>query len=171
MAVGANSYGSAAGVAVLVPRYANGTGTFATGDRPALASVEALIDQVSGLLNSILAQNGFTIPVSNTLAPSVVLALTIFVNEEVAAIAEGINGSGRFGPTTKQPNKSRFRIILDDIQDFILMNADGFERLGAVRSQSAVGTIGFRDHDQAGDVIVPLFERKAFGNVVQEWDS
>ena len=169
--VGANSYGSPSGVAALTPRYANGVGTFLTTDRPSLQGVINLIDQVSGLLNSILSQSGFLVPVSSVLAPDVILALTIFVQEEVASIVEGINGSGRFGPTSKTPNQSRFNLIMIDIQDFIIANADGFERLGAQRTKSAVGTIGFRDHDQAGDEIVPLFERKAFGNVVQEWDS
>lgn len=169
--VGANSYGTPNGVAALTPRYANGVGTFLTTDRPSLQTVINLLDQVSGLLNSMLSQSGFLIPVSNVLAPDVVLALTIFVQEEVAAIVEGINGSGRFGPTNKAPNQSRFNIIMTDIQDFIIANSDGFERLGAQRTKSAIGTIGFRDHDQAGEDIVPLFERKAFGNTVQEWDS
>ena len=65
MSIGANSYGSAAGVAALVPRYANGSGTFATTDRPTLAQVETFIDSVSGILNSILAEAGFQIPVTD----------------------------------------------------------------------------------------------------------
>jgi len=166
--VGTNSYGTPNGVAALTPRYANGSGTFLTTDRPSLQTVINLLDQVSGLLNSMLAQSGFQIPIVQA---DVVLALTIFVQEEVASIAEGINGSGRFGPTAKAPNKSRFNLIMEDLQDFIVANADGFETLGAVRSHSAIGMIGYRGYDQAGDEIVPLFERKAFGNDVQEWDS
>lgn len=163
-----NSYGTPAGVSQLVPRYANGIGTFMSTDRPSLQGVVSLIDQVSGLLNSILSQNGFVIPVVQA---DVVLALTIFVQEEVASIVEGINGSGRFGPTTKSPNQSRFKIIMNDVQDFIIANADGFERLGATRTGSAVGAIGFRDTDQSGDTIVPMFEREAYGFAIQEWDS
>jgi hypothetical protein len=166
--VAVNSYGTPPGVAALTPRYANGVGTFLTTDRPSLQTVINLLDQVSGLLNSMLAQSGFQTPIVQA---DVVLALTIFVQEEVASIAEGINGSGRFGPTTKAPKQSRFNLIMEDLQIFITNNADGFETLGAIRSHSAIGTIGFRDHDQAGDEIVPLFERKAFGNTVQEWDS
>lgn len=166
--VGANSYGTPSGVGALIPRYANGVGTFLTTDRPTLGQVVAFIDQVSSLINGILSQNGFVVPVTQA---DVVLSLSMFVQEEVAAIAEGINGSGRFGPTAKQPNRSRFKIVMDDVETFILTNSEGFARLGAARSQNATSGIGYRDTDEAGDSIVPLFERKAFGNIVQEWDE
>lgn len=163
-----NSYGTPDGVAALTPRYANGGGTFCATDRPTLQQVVDFLDQVSSLVNGILAQNGFVVPVTQ---PDVLLSLKMFVQEEVAAIAEGINGSGRFGPTTKAPNRSRFNVIMTDVEDFVLSHADGWEQLGAARSGSAFGEIGFRGTDQSGDRIVPLFERKAHGNIVQEWDN
>jgi hypothetical protein len=166
--VATNSYGTPSEVAALVPRYANGVGTFLTTDRPALGQVIVLINQVSSLINGILSQQGFVIPVTQA---DVKLSLDMFVEEEVAAIAEGINGSGRFGPTTKQPGKSRFTLIMDDIDSFVLSHADGWEAMGATRSRSAIGEIGYRDVDQGGDAIVPIFERKAFENAFEEWDT
>ena len=142
-------------MAALVPRYATTGGVFDTTTRPTLATVETQINQVSGLCNSMLAQAGFKTPITQADAK---LALDIFVNEEVAAIVEGINGSGRFGPTTKDPGKSRFAIILDDLQSFIQSNAVGFENLGAERSKDTV-SIGYSDTEYE-----PLFTRDQYGN-------
>jgi hypothetical protein len=117
MAIDANSYGSTDGVAALTPRYANASGVFDATTRPILTTVEGLIDQLSGILNTMLAEQGFTIPISQTTCK---LALDMFVNEEAAAVVEGINGSGRFGPTVKVPNKGRFMLIMDDVQALLL---------------------------------------------------
>lgn len=152
--IGVNSYGSTSDVAALTPRYANVSGVFDTTTRPTLATVETLINQVSGLANSILAQAGFKVPLIQADAK---LTLDIFVNEEVAAICEGINGSGRFGPTTKAPGKSRFSIITDDLQMFITVSAGGFENLGAERSSDSL-SIGYIDNGP-----VSLFTRDQFG--------
>jgi hypothetical protein len=170
MAVGANSYGSAAGVGALVPRYAGTTGAFDGTTRPTATQVEALIDQISSLINMILSKEGFTIPISQA---DTKLALTIFSQEEVAAICEGINGSGRFGPTTKSPGRSRFSLITDDIQDFIETNSIGFEALGAARPVSTAGSIGFRDTDEGGHPTFPIFQRDAFGrdSFFKDWDT
>lgn len=150
MTIGANSYGSTSGVAVLVPRYANASAAFDGTTRPVLTTVESQIDQISGLANSILAQAGFITPVSQSDAK---LALDIFVNEEVAAIVEGINGSGRFGPTTKEPGRSRFAIIVDDLKTFIEANKQGFVNLGVLLSvtendsvSAGVISLDFVDH-------------------------
>jgi hypothetical protein len=166
MTVGANSYGSAAGVASYVPRYGNVSATFDANTRPKLTQVESFIDQISSLVNAILASNGFTIPIDQA---DVVSAITIFVEQEVAAIAEGINGSGRFGPTTKTPAKSRFQIIMEDISAFILEHADGFENLGAERDQPTGMEILTRGVDAAGNETFPIFQRGAFGNVFENW--
>lgn len=155
MGIAANSYGSTADVAALTPRYADRTTSlFTTATRPTLATVEKQIDQISGLANSILAQAGFKIPVTQA---DCKLALDIFINEEVAAICEGINGSGRFGPTTKEPGRSRFTLIMEDLEAFVRSNATGFENMGAERSSESL-TIGYNDSGAAN-----LFTRDQFG--------
>ena len=168
MTVGANSYGSAAGVASYVPRYANNSATFDTNTRPKLADVEAFINQISSLVNALLASNGFKIPITQSDVKS---AITVFIEQEVAAIAEGINGSGRFGPTTKTPNQSRFKIIMDDIEAFITQHADGFENLGAVRDKPSGIEILTRGFDAAGKETFPIFQRNAFGNRFENWNK
>jgi len=156
-------YGTSAGVAALTPRYANGTGDFNTTDRPTKAQVEALLTQVSNLLDSILAEVGFTTPVTDT---EVVSILTFFAQDEVAAIAEGINGSGRFGPTTKGPQKSRYARIMEDITAFVYEQAEGFERLGAERTGQI--NILYRNTDESGLTPTPLFGRTDFGEAYKD---
>lgn len=168
MPIGANSYGSVLGAAGLVPRYTV-AGTFDATTRPTLTQVESHIDSVSGIVNSMLAQMGFTIPIT---VDTVKDALDLFVNEEVGAIAEGINGAGRFGPrATDGVTPNRFKLILEDVRLFIEGNAAGFERLGAVRQYSYTAGLAFRDVDEAGDATSPIFQRKAFGNTFDDWDQ
>ena len=152
MTIGAHSYGSTSGVAVLVPRYANASFVFDANTRPTISTVESLIDQVSALANSILASALFQTPVTQA---DVKLALDIFVNEEVAAIVEGINGSGRFGPTAKEPGQSRFGIIMDDLKSFIQANKQGWVNIGAtvntIETESlstGVISMDFVDHNE-----------------------
>lgn len=170
MAILANSYGDTGEIAALVPRYGNGSGIFDATTRPTLLQVESLTDQVSAVMNSILAGAGFSIPVSDADAK---LMLDLFVNQEVAALAEGINGSGRFGPTGggKQGTGSRFALILTDVQAFVKANATGLERLGATRTYDPIAGISFRSVDEGGSDTAPIFQRSAFGNVFEDWDS
>lgn len=160
MAIGANSYGDTTSVAHLTPMHTdNSTKLFTTSTRPTLARVESLIDQVSGMVNMFLAENGFTIPVTQADA---VLSLSLFVNEEVAGLVEGINGSGRFGPTSKQPG-GRFGILYSDIENYIKSVANGFAALGVPRPRRVTSGLGYRATDEAGNDTFPLFTRTDYG--------
>lgn len=169
MAIGANSYGSVAGVAALTPRF-SGT-DFAATTRPTLAQVESWINQVSGMLNSVLSEAGFDIPVSQADAK---LMLDAFTNEEVAAMVEGVNGAGRFGPAAagkSSRRKGHFAMILEDARAFIEVHALGIERLGATRTYSQTAGLGFRDTDASGDETHPLFQREDFGEIYGSDDA
>ena len=168
MAIGANSYGTTVGVVALVPNYGS-SGDFTTGTSPTLAQVEGWIDSVSGILNYILAEAGFTIPVDDD---DVKDALDFFVNQEVSYICEGVNGSGRFGPTSKAVGKQgRFALMLEDVKAFVEGNKAGFERLGAERAYDTTSSIAFRDTDESGEAVTPMFQRKSFGDSFKDWDS
>jgi hypothetical protein len=171
MALGANSYGDTTEIAALVPRHTDpGAELFTATTHPTLTQVETWTDQISAIVNSILAQNGFsTLPVTQADAK---LMLDYFVNEEVAAICEGVNGSGRFGPTAKRGgSKGRFAVIIEDVQNFIEANAVGIERLGVPRPSDPFAGIAYRDTDEGGDDTAPIFQRGAFGNVFKDWDT
>jgi len=168
VAVAANSYGTAAGVAALTPRWAAGD-DFVSATRPTLAQVEAWIDQVSSVVNSFLAESGFSIPVTDT---DVINSVIPFIEQEVASIVEGVNGAGRFGPTAKPSGKrGRWALIMDDAETFVKANAAGFERLGATRAQDFTDSVAVRSTDEVGDTINPIFQRKQYGNAFQNWDQ
>ncbi len=167
MALGSNSYGDTDEIAALIPRRAS-SGSFDETTRPTLAQLESIVNQVSAVVNAVLSQAGFSIPISQADAK---LILDLFVNQEAAAIVEGINGSGRFGPTAKKSVGGRFAIITSDIKDFILEQAVGLERLGATRTYDPIAGIGYRSTDVSGDSISPIFQREAFGNAFDDWDS
>jgi hypothetical protein len=168
MTIGAHSYGTAAGVGALTPIYTNGSGTFDTTTQPTLTQLEGMIDQVSAMMNAVLAASGFAIPVTQA---DIKLMLDMFVNQEAASIVEGINGSGRFGPSDKSGGKSRFELISADVNSFIQTMAAGFERMGATRTYSALEGIAYRDSDDNGNQINPIFQRGAFGNVFEDWSG
>jgi hypothetical protein len=132
--------------------------------------VEHFINSVSGMVNSLLATSGFTVPVTQA---DVALALAQFVEDEVAAMVEGVNGSGRFGPNPKfGGTKSRYALVTEDVQKFITSNAAGFEMLGAVRPGKLGAGIAFKGQDDAGNSVQPLFDRASFSGqdtFLREW--
>lgn len=115
------SYGTSSGVAALVPRYVNGAGAFDASTRPTLNQVNEWLEQVSAVLDAAMTAEHMTTPVTGDLST----ALEFFVNQEVAAIAEGVNGSGRFGPSQSEPGATRFQLILTDVRQFVSTYAKG----------------------------------------------
>lgn len=168
MTVGSHSYGNASMVAGLAPRYAD-NGAFTSSTRPTLVQVEIWIDQTSGTVNVLLAEAGFTIPITVTDGVNMLAGL---VCAAVADRAEYANKSGRFWTETAVDRGISIEKALRlEISDWINAHAKGLENLGASRASETGGQISFRDGDQAGDPVVPLFERKAFGDHTTEWDG
>jgi hypothetical protein len=164
------SYGSRAGVGALAPRWAGTDNDFANTTRPTPENVEEWLAQVSSILDIALNQAGFDTPIEDN---SVTPALDAFINAEVAAMVEGVNGSGRFGPTAKKGAKarSRFDIITDDAADFVMKFAVGIERMGVDKSYDLTAGMGYRDTDKSGQETHPLFQRKAFGETYRDDDA
>ncbi len=132
MAIGANSYGTVVAVASLVKKYTN-AGTFdeTAASHPLLSQVEGFIDRVSGIVNALLAHEGFTIPVVQAASA---LALDEFVNQIAAALCEEANSAGRFF-SEKAAETGTFTMIMQEAEAFIMQHAQGFEDLGAARSR------------------------------------
>jgi len=170
MAIGANSYGTTAGVAALTSRYADATTKlYTTATRPTLAQVESWIDQTSATLNVGLAKEGFAIPVTNTDAKA---ALAAIVEAAVVDLCHAANSAGRF--FTQQAldrGISPLVTIRREMMDWVSTQADGLELLGAERTRPATAGILYRDSDESGDEIFPIFQRKGFHNQFTDWDS
>ena len=126
-------YGTTDDVAALAPRYADGTGVFTVSTRPTLAQVTTFLNQVSSMLNSVLAEEGFTVPITDA---GVTPMLDAFANQEVAELVEGVNGSGRFGPKSEGGETSRFSVLNADVRGFIKGNRVGIERMGAAKADT-----------------------------------
>jgi len=169
MTTGANSYGSAADVAALTSLYTI-SGAYTTATIPTLANVEAWIDQVSAIMNSALAAQGFVIPVTQADA---VLAIKSFVIEAVTDLSHAANSAGRYyTDTALQRGDSPMSGVRRGILSWVEMFASGLGELGAARSgETSMGDIGFRDTDNRGNATAPIFQRDAFGNTFQDWDS
>lgn len=168
MAIGANSYGSVAEVAALVPAYLS-SGEFTASTRPTLAQVERFIDRVSGIVNVLLAEAGFEIPVSQADAK---LALDEFVVAQVVELCHASNGAGPYAPGSDEMRAgSPFRMITKEAAEFIEKHADGLEALGASREKHLSYGLACRTEDDAGDEIHPMFQRKMMGHEVIDWDE
>lgn len=168
MAVGTNSYGTAAGVAAYVGVYTV-AGVFSTATKPTLANVESWIDQVSALLNTALAKRGFTIPMTQTTA---VLSAASLVEQLVSDLAQAANSSGRFfSERFLERGVSNWAVIRNDISNWVEEYASGLEELGVSRGSPSATEIGFRSTDEGGNETTPIFQRKQHGNVFDNWDQ
>lgn len=135
------TYGSAAGVAALAPRYANAAGRFDDNTTPRLAHVAEWLAQVSAMLDVALAGYGVTTPVA---AVAVLPMLAGFVNAQVAAMVRGVNGQGQFAekPTTAD---EMLLIIGDAAGAWVRKNVIGLGALlevTPVETATAVVTVG-----------------------------
>ena len=132
MATEADAYGTVIGVAYKVPRWSSAGGTFDDATNPPLAAVESWIDELTDSLNTMLQDERFSIPVTQARAKRV---LDRYVNTEVAKMADGVNGSGKFGPTARsRGGGGRYETSDAKMKAFISANAAGFEALGVTRT-------------------------------------
>ena len=160
MALADNSYGTVEGVAALAGIYTT-DGSFDASTRPAITTVERWIDNISGIVNALLAESGFAIPI--TQADSISM-LDAFVEEAVADLCHYANGSGRFySERVIERGYSTMQIITKDFSNWLESHAVGLENLGATRTTSKVGAVGYRDSDEDGNDVDPLFTRRGFG--------
>jgi len=168
MTLGANSYGSAAGVAGYVPLYTD-NGSFTTATNPTTATVEGWLDEVSAIANTALKSIGFSVPLTQTDAK---LSLQGLINQQVSDLCHAAHGTGRFfSERAIDGNLSSLGMIRKELLDFININAAGWEALGANRAASERDEISFRSHDNSGNATFPIFQREGFGNTFTDWDA
>lgn len=160
MAIGANSYGSVAEVEALVGRY-TASGSFTTSTKPTASQVETMIDRVSGMVNLLLAEQGFSIPLNTTDSADAKAVCDEFVVQQVVQLCHGANGAGPFAPGSEQlRGRTAFQIISREASEFIGSHAAGFELLGATRDRNLTYGLQATTTDTDGDDLVPMFDRE-----------
>jgi hypothetical protein len=162
MAIGDNSYGSVAEVAALTGRWTN-EGSYDGTTRPTLTQVETFIDRVSGMLNLLLAEAGFAVPVSQADAK---LVCDEFVVEQAVQLCHGANGAGPFAPGSEQlRSRTAFEIISREASEFVTAHAAGFGFLGATRSRDLTYGLQATLTDTSGDDLEKMFTREDWPDV------
>ena len=132
------AYGSADGVGRLTPRYML-EGTYTTATNPTLDTVTAWLAEVSALVDVLLSDKRFDIPVDSTAAPSAVTAIGAQVNGYVAELARAVNGHGAYGTAggDLRPITEIYKDIQERVEAWLVIAAVGLERMGATRSAPA----------------------------------
>lgn len=132
-------------VAALVPRYAP-TGEFTHTTRPTLAQVENWIDEISSVVNVVLSELYFVVPVTQA---DCVLMLAGLVCSAAADKCEYANRSGRFWTETAVDRGiSIEKVLRNEITEWLYSHAQGLKNMGAERTGeadelSAAGTFSY----------------------------
>lgn len=152
----------------MTARYLSG-GTYTTGTRPTLAQVEKFIDNASSTLNVMLAKAGFSVPIVQADAKAACAEIVI---ECVVDMCHAANSTGRFfTERALERGVNPMAAIRQDIASWVEAQAPGLEALGATRNTSQLGGIAFRDTDEAGNEIFPIFQRGSFNNRFDDWSG
>lgn len=161
------AYGTVLGVASYCGSITNTAGEFDSDTIPKYHHVTAWLNQVSALMDTALAKEGFTTPVTEATS---VLALTNIIEQLVTDLCMWANRAGRFyTERSQQYGVSPWKVITNDILMWVDDNAPGLESNGVPRSASEADTIAFREQDEANEDLFPIFQRKGFGNVFEDW--
>lgn len=114
----------------MTPRWSP-NGAFTTTTRPTLAQVEKWIDNASSTLNVMLANAGFTTPITQADAKA---ACGEIIVEVVADLVVNANSSGRFyTEKALAAGSSPMATLRKDMQDWVDSMASGLVTLGVSR--------------------------------------
>lgn len=168
MAISASSYGTVAEVAALSRRYTN-AGAYDANTNPSITTVEGWINSTSASVNTVLAKAGFAIPVTQEDAKLVIAAKVV---EGVVDLCHAANSAGRFfTEKALERGTSPLRAIHSEMKSWAEDMTAGFAALGVARNTPDAAQVAFRETDESGDVVPPLFQRDAFSNRSQDWDK
>lgn len=131
MAISASSYSSVAEIVAMTRHVLSGSQAYSSNTRPTLTEVERFIDRVSGVLNSALAEAGFSVPLTQATA---VLACADWVTTKTTQLVE-LTQPG-FGFAEGMGSKKGAGSLYEDACKFVKSNALGWKRLGATVSHA-----------------------------------
>ena len=162
------AYGEHADVAALTKRWTN-AGSFDDTTIPTSTQVSTMLTRISAMIDTYLAGLGFSTPV--TTPATAVSALEEITIGAVADLVMAANSAGRFYTSKNLRGKSPFVQLRRELKEWCIDAAPGFESLGVERGVTSAENIAFRDGDEGGDDVTPIFQRKGFGDTRNEWDS
>lgn len=126
------AYGTAAGVADLSAQWTD-SGSFTVSTRPALATVNGWLDDVSAIIDTALADEGFTVPV--TLA-AVVKELDLLAEGLVKDLCDAAHSTGRFySERALFSGRSPMVIVDKEIHEWVKRKSVGFENQGVPKTE------------------------------------
>ncbi len=129
MALAADTYSTVAAVEAEERTYTNDAGAFDTTTFPTLATVETFMDELSVILDVQLANEGFSVPVTDARA---VLACNRFVKDQTAKMVRAVNiGRSRGARRINLPQEGT---LMERAAEWVQANARGLEAMGAGRS-------------------------------------
>lgn len=175
MTIRADSYSSTSEVKAYTMHLLDGQISFNSTTRPTGTQLEKFIDRASGLLNVALRGEGLTVPITNSTAK---LACDDWVTNQSAAYVELTQrGAGFDGTENTRPGS--FLNLNESAQEFALMMAPGFRRLGVTQSEKMSDGLQFtgldakdqRDDPDDSSLRQPFFERGAFNNTYADLDE
>lgn len=128
------AYGTVANVAALTRVYTT-AGTYDAASNPTATAVQNWLNQFSGVVDVALAQNGFTVPITQADA---LLSVSGMVEAVTADMCHAANSSGRFfSERALNAGVSPMMVIRKELNAWVMENAAGFEKLGVTREVAA----------------------------------
>jgi hypothetical protein len=156
------AYGTTGGVAALTKRYTNSGAVFDATTNPTVTTVTAWLAEISAMVNIAMASSGFAVPIVDA---DITPALDGLVNALTADLVHAANSTGRFFSERALENGvSPIKAINKDVWGWLEVNIAGLSASGAVRVLSDAGQIAYRETDDSGTEIDPLFSRNRFGS-------
>lgn len=162
-------YGDANNVAAKCSMWTNTSGLFDETTAPKKSQVENWIEQLSSVADLALRQYGFTsTPVTD---PTAIGMLSFLIEGLAADLVHDSHRTGRFySERAIKIGKNVQMTIGSEILAWVGGNVEGLVILDLEREEIAEG-IGFKDTNEAGDELFPIFHREAFDNVFENWDT
>lgn len=125
------TYGSASGVGALSSMWSD-SGSFTTTTTPTLAEVTIWISEVSALIDSALADEGFIVPIT---VVAIVPELDMLTNGFVKDLVDYSHQSGRFYREQALQNGIHPILAIDkEIHSWVQRKSNGFELQGAEKT-------------------------------------
>lgn len=162
MAVASTSYGTVSEVLAYVRHLLTDGVTFTVASRPTLSEVERFIDRRSARINAVLAQAGYTIPVTTPQAAVDILA-DIAVKGAAGDAELTMRGSG----TRPEGEHDReYEFLKEYNEGLAWIGGAAFAALGSPQSRpsSAIAGAKFGGATRGGQALRPVFGRTAIGN-------